>query len=197
MQGSTTALFMVLKDAHSHCAITGREWLPLDVLDQHITDKSVQACTTLGNSLCGRYDAEDIVKRSKKAFAILVLSNCQDILEDLLLREGLTDDQLPLEQRTTDGVLVNMKSGKEFPAFSKVGPLAIDLFLERQWRVLAPVFDEAENCCDGSSTLRLNTKCPLPLRQKTPLTSTNTSSVSKCELHPSHYRSNKQQVSCQ
>ena len=76
----------------------------------------MHACTTLGNSICGKLDAKDIVKNVKKAFAILVLSSCRRIIEDLLLREGLTDDHLPLEEKDDEGWLVNAKTGKEFQA---------------------------------------------------------------------------------
>src|SRR4051812_33606670 len=51
--------------------------------------KACRACTSLGSSICGQFDAEKIVENAKRAFAVLILCYCdRSIIEEHLLDEG-------------------------------------------------------------------------------------------------------------
>lgn len=195
MRGSSENLYKCLNKTgvQPKCPITHNKWMSLETLDQHITEESVQACTTLGNLWCGKYDAENIVQRAKKAFAVLSLMRCDhSIIEELLIKEGLVDDDLPLERHGDGSSLVSQKTQKRFNSSVKLDEYGIDMFLEKQWLVLSPVFTDIDA---DSEICTLSVNCPLPLKDKEHLTSTDTSIVSKCLLHPAHYRSSTQQVS--
>lgn len=196
LENSNTDLYHLLSDKSllSECAVTQGKWLPLDVLDRHITVDIVKACTTLGNTICGEFEAEGIVKNAKKAFTILALSDCHRIMEDVLLKEGLSDDDLPLERTGKGRFLSSPKTGRQFQSFRNAGYAALDhLVLEQQWRVLAPVVAElettTETCPTASGIHTLSGDYRLPLRQVEVLARTGSNSVYKCELHPAHYRS--------
>lgn len=193
MRGSSENLYKCLNKTgvQPKCPITHNKWMSLETLDQHITEESVQACTTLGNLWCGKYDAENIVQRAKKAFAVLSLMRCDhSIIEELLIKEGLVDDDLPLERHGDGSSLVSQKTQKRFNSSVKLDEYGIDMFLEKQWLVLSPVFTDIDA---DSEICTLSVNCPLPLKDKEHLTSTDTSIVSKCLLHPAHYRSSTQQ----
>jgi len=193
-------LYSSLSDeqAELECPITRKKWLSPDLLKRHVTEESVRACTALGPSACDQYEAENIVKNAKRAFAVLILCYYDRIIVDeLLVREGLTDEDLPLARAPNSRSLVSTKKhrNKEFKAFAKLRPPDVKNFLDRQWLVLPPVFDEGGPRPVAPPICDLSTSCPLPLRNKQHLTNTEMSSVSKCELHPAHYRSSGKQVS--
>lgn len=184
---TSRSLYRTLRDGCKECFITQREWLPLDVLDNCITPQKIRDCTALEDYLCADYDVKEIIKNSKRVFAVLVLSDCHSITEEVLLEEQLTDGDLPLTKAGDDGCLKSTKNGKYFHAFAKLGHDAkVDAFLREQWLVMCPVFGDTNVDPEDRSVRILHGSCPLPFGLVEHLTSTNTSHVYKCELHPAH-----------
>lgn len=195
MEDSTEDLYTLLSDEHFEirCPITRNKWLLPDVIEKNITVERVQAYTSLGTTICGGFEARDIVSNAKRVFAVLVLCYYdRSTIEELVLTEGLTDGDLPLKKAPNSGSLIGVASGKEFKAFRNLRPPDVKSFLERQWLVLSPVFDEPDSKPGDSPISTLHVDCPLPLKNKDHLTNTETSSVSKCELHSAHYSSAKE-----
>lgn len=179
-------------NAQPECPITRRKWILPEIIDKNITQENVLVYTSLSNTLCGDYKAEKIMKHAKKVFALLILIGCdQNTIERLLFNDRLTDDDLPLH--IDRGFLVSVKTGKKFGGFLR--RVDADNLVRGQWLFLPPVFDETDPNLKACLIRTLSDDCPLPLRRKEHLTSTNTSSVSKCELHSAYYRSDSPHVS--
>jgi len=140
-------------------------------------------------SLSDKDLAEEVVRRARKGFASLVFVGCQSAIRDLL-SEGFTDEHLPLS-RTQGGADRNLLSGcdgsKTFETFRTWKRADVDHFLEKQWRVQAPVFDTS-----GSHFI-LDRYCAFPLRPDfDKIGITDYSNVFKCEVYQAHYQRGSQ-----
>ncbi|KAK0651144.1 kinase-like domain-containing protein [Cercophora newfieldiana] len=180
------------------CHFTRQTWLPLDELEKVVTVENVNASATLGPSLCRNDNAYRVVRDAPCAFAILLWCGCQNIIE-ALLQEGFKDTDLPLTRTEVDARFLSSKDGKIFWAFKEIKDeeardRAIDDFLDRQWSVLAPVFEEESNADESTIVHQVHAKSPLPLSNKKHITRTAMSRVSSCDLHPYHYRHQGERV---
>jgi hypothetical protein len=187
------SLYDELGDGLTECPLSLNKFLPLNVLQDLITVESVLANTdpvvTAQTLFSNGNLAVEVVQQAKKLFSTLIFVGCQNAIGDLL-SEGLTDEQLPLS-RLGSGADRNLLSGrignKIFQTFRNWTRADVDHFLEKQWRVQAPVFDTT------GSHFSLHQDCALPLQpQCEPIGSTGFSNVFKCELHSAHYQQGSQ-----
>jgi hypothetical protein len=187
------SLYDELDDSLAECPLSHNKFLPLNILNDVITVEKVRANTGANTgsavkthtSSSNHSRAEDVVREAKRVFAILVLIGCENAIENLLL-EGLTDEQLPLSRRGSGpdrNVLSGAVGNKKFETFRGWKQANVDHFLEKQWRVQAPVFDTT-----GSHFI-LHRECALPLKpQFEQIGRTTFSRVFKCILYPAHYQ---------
>jgi hypothetical protein len=192
MDLSTTAtpfnLYDILKESLIKCPLSRNRFLPLDILQDVITAESVRA--NVGSNLktellsSNKDPAEEVVRKAKKVYAILVFLERQNDI-GALLAEGLTDEHLPLSRPgcAPDQKVLSCRSGiKTFKTFRNWRLPEVDNFLERQWQVQAPVFDTT------GSHFNLAPECALPLHPKAEqIGRTAISRVYKCTLYPAHY----------
>jgi hypothetical protein len=192
----TQSLYDELDDNLAECPLTHNKFLPLNALNDLITVESVLVNIDSGNTIVGtQYSlsdkglAQEVVLRAKKGFASLVFVGHQRAIRDLL-SEGFTDEYLPLS-RTRSGVDRNLLSGcdgsKTFGTFRTWRSAHVDNFLEKQWRVQAPVFDTS------SCHFNLNRHCALPLhRDFDHIEVSAYSDVFKCEVYRAHHQHRSQ-----
>lgn len=166
------------------CPITRQLFLPLHVLEEEITAKTIRVNGHVSNPA----RAEQIAREARKVFAILLLIGRQDAI-GRLHSDGLTDEYLPLERGKgdTECVLKSCQNQtKLFKEFRSWDSPAINYFLEKQWQVQAPVFDAA------GGNFKLSAECALPLvSEHDPVEQighTECSTVYRCILHSSHYQ---------
>ncbi|KAK1749722.1 kinase-like domain-containing protein [Echria macrotheca] len=185
------------------CQFTHRNWVLPELLENIVTAENVNASINFKSpSVCNGEYASRVVENAPKTFAVLLWIGQPQVIEDLLL-EGFTDAHLPLSRAETDGHLLYGKGGKTFWAFSNIEDndegdkrdRIIDSFLDRQWAVLTPVFDDAINADQDTLIHKIHPKCALPLSNKKHITKTGMSIVSSCELHPYHYQDRGKKVS--
>ncbi|KAJ2995687.1 hypothetical protein NUW58_g1204 [Xylaria curta] len=176
-----------LQQAKQVCNLTKREHIRPDIIRNIITAERVkkELPTTWGRWLfpCWDWELEDKVQQASKVIAILVLIGRFDAIDDLL-RDGLTDDHLPLVK---DENCVRSQCGtRSFESFNTCRghrDLA-DMFLETQWDVWAPSLDfKAGNL----TPIPLQSSSTLPFDYEEVATTTY-SEVYKGTLWPSHYR---------
>ncbi|KAK7428848.1 hypothetical protein QQZ08_004618 [Neonectria magnoliae] len=124
---------------------------------------------------------QQLYATSSKVFAVLAMTRLMKCARDLH-REGLTDSCLPLSRKNGQpDVLVSSTSDKTFTTFAHYAGSA-QLFLEKQWQVLAPVFDGSGGHID------LDGNCPLPvLAAGSESTRGGASSVCRGTIHKSHF----------
>jgi hypothetical protein len=131
-----------LQKAKRVCVLTKREHIPPDKIRNIITTEGVrnELQATWGRRLSPYWDwqLEDKVQQASKVIAILVLIGRPDAIEDLL-KDGLTDDHLPLVKN--DSCLQSQCSRRSFESFNTCSGYLADMFLERQWDVWAPTLD--------------------------------------------------------
>ncbi|KAG9235386.1 kinase-like domain-containing protein [Amylocarpus encephaloides] len=185
------SLYDQLDDSLAECPISRNKFLPLNILQNLITEDNVRA--NIGSDVEGQTSsdndglAKDVVRLAKKVFACLIFVGCQNAIGDLL-SEGLTDEKLPLFRSGSGSdrnVLSARIDGTTFKTFRDWKRPDVDHFLEKQWRVQAPVFDTKVT----GGHFSLNRHCALPLQSKTEeIGSTQLSTVVKCTLYPGHYR---------
>jgi len=128
--------------------------------------------------------------QARNVFAVLGLIGQEGAIRDLIYKDGITDGDLPLERQGATAtalgnscVLVSKKTGKTFTSFQCWAPAMVGAFLEKQWYVLAPVFDMA------GTDLDLDPRCPLPI-QRSVLKAQNIGVfVYQAWIHPSHVQS--------
>lgn len=192
MELSATAtplsLYDVLKDRLTKCPLSHNKFLPLDILEDVITVENVRA--SAGSNLktellsSNKDLAEEVVRKAKKVYASLVFIERQSVI-GALLSEGLTDEHLPLSRRRNgpDRNVLSCRCGiKTFETFRSWKSSEVDIFLEKQWQVQAPVFDTT------GSHFNLDPECALPLHPKVEqIGRTAISRVYKCTLYPAHY----------
>jgi hypothetical protein len=177
----------VLRHKLTTCPLTHVDFLPLDILQDVITVDSIRADAGWNSNpelLSNLEDtAEEVLLNAKKVYASLVFIQRQSAFE-ALLSEGLTDEDLPLSRQsgTSTNVLCCQKGIKTFEAFRSLRSFEVDIYLEKQWHVLAPVFDTT------GSHFNLSRKCALPLTpMREEIVKTSNSQVYKCALYPAHY----------
>ncbi|KAH8667345.1 kinase domain-containing protein [Tricladium varicosporioides] len=159
-----------------------RQYIPLDVMNKIITKKSIQAelerkgrnCMSLSGCL-----ADKVVKKNaKKLFAILVcLSKACDIKE--FLNDGFTDEDLPIIE-DEDEFRSAIDTKKKFLIPEDWEDQTIDLFLVKQWMVLAPVFNTS------GTHIILHEDCPLPFSKLEEILHSKHNVVYRAEVNPSH-----------
>jgi hypothetical protein len=109
-------------------------------LDKNITRESVQAELPWKERICQRNLTNKVVGQAKKVFAILVLADNPLAIKELL-KEGLTDENLPLSRKGYDSsnILVSVCGRKTFRSFDvPKNEAKVTNFLDKQWTVLAP-----------------------------------------------------------
>ncbi|KAI1163474.1 kinase-like domain-containing protein [Nemania serpens] len=179
------SLYSQLYNHLCECSLGGQVlyFLPLNSLDELITTDSVEAQLSLSDRLPWSRLPGEVVQHAKKVFAILVLIDKPRAIKKLL-REGLTDEHLPLFPKGdgSDNILVSAR-GKIFQSFATWHNSAkVAVFLEKQWVVQAPVLDATD------SDITLNPKCVLPFYNIVELGEGQSSRVYKGELHPAHQK---------
>lgn len=182
-------LYDELDDSLAECPLSENKFLPLHILQDVITVERVLASTdsiVRTQTLSGNNGlAEEVVQRAKKVFASLVFVGRQSAIGDLL-SEGLTDEQLPLFRRGSGAdrnLLSDCVGNKTFETFRNWERADVDHFLEKQWRVQAPVFDTS------GSHFVLDRKCALPLHADfEKIGTTDFSNVFQCEIYQAHYQ---------
>ncbi|KAK0653988.1 kinase-like domain-containing protein [Cercophora samala] len=163
-------------------------FLPNSAIKEKITVDQISPYLSLIPRLYSRFSddslARQIHQRASKLFAILVLIGKPSTIEILFTKDGLTDEHLPLETADSEGqdVIVSSVTRERFPAFDNWGdPAAVDSFLEKQYIVLAPVFNTAV------PALKLNRNHPLPFQECIwKASGSDGVSVWDGRLHPSH-----------
>jgi serine/threonine protein kinase len=186
-----TSLFARLRKAQVGCTLNGEQkFLPLDILEREITEDNVRGtlskdsgftATALkflhlsnDNQLPGR-----VVDRARRVFAILVLIGEADAIKPLL-DDGLTDDQLPL-RLDDEGSTPISRSGLALNSFAMMSEQRVIDFVDKQWTVLAPVFDASGQHAE------LDRRCPLPFEDTEQTGHESTRAIYKTKLHPAHY----------
>ena len=115
-----------------------------------------------------------VFQHAKKTFAILLVMQKLDALQDLIDAK-MRDELLPLEE----SALTSLEDSKLRAAFSGWDLDARKQFLEIQWTLIAPVFSEGEH-------LRLDDNARLPFIKTERLASGRFGSVHRVEIHPNH-----------
>jgi hypothetical protein len=178
-------LFHNLKE----CPLSHNQYLPFDILQEKVTEKSVlayiQSIIGIRTTLSNHELAVAIVQQAKGVFATLIFIGRENAI-GTLLSKGLTDKHLPLSRRGSgaDQNLLCCRDGSEtFEISLEWTRPDVNHFLKEQWRVQAPVFDIA------GRHFTLGRECALPLEPGCePIGSTTFSRVYKCALYAGHYR---------
>lgn len=177
-------LFKQLDKSLQYCSIDGRRFLPRDKLDEIITKDSIK--NGLPRNFIGRLFSDGrttkLINGSRKLVAILVYIGEQSAIKRLL-RDGLTDDDLPFRpvKDTENSSIVESSRGKVIRSFLYwKSDAKVDAFLEKQWLFLAPVLD-----ISGTSP-QLDHQYSLPFMNAEVVSSHSDSTVYKAELHSSH-----------
>jgi serine/threonine protein kinase len=179
--GNKISLFRRLRDAQVECPLNDQRFLPLDVMNEVITEDTVrQAISGKLGRIFDRKLPSKIVKDAKKTFAILVEIGEPGKMKELFL-EGLTDDHLPLSP-IKDSNELQSENGKRFPSFARwETEQRVTDFIDKQWIFLAPVLDIS------GRFIKLSSKCPLPFLDMDEIGHTGTSTVYKTCLHHAHF----------
>ncbi|RWA12596.1 hypothetical protein EKO27_g2528 [Xylaria grammica] len=174
-------------------------FLPRDAIDEIITSKIVEAQSSWYDRFKGRsswygfladisfwnglinYSRSDqVVEQAKGMLAILGLCEKENDMWNLF-GDGLTDGHLPLELRLKgySNVLVS-RQGQEFRSFLNWGNVQREVFFNKQWLVLAPVFKTR------GQHISVDGHVPLPFYGVEMLSHSATSTISKGWLHAAH-----------
>ncbi|EFX01653.1 protein kinase domain containing protein [Grosmannia clavigera kw1407] len=156
------------------CKLTKNKYITRDCINKTVTAERIKA------ELPDIWDDSLVTKieRSKKLISILVkIDKIREI--KTLLGNGLTDDDLPLDHR-------HPKMSSCFKGWTPVG---YNLFLEMQWRVLAPVLDFNT---DKPTDIKLQRGCGLPFHCEKGI-KTQSNIVYKATLQPGHWRDDSRQ----
>lgn len=167
-------------------AMENRKFVPLDVLEDVFT-----LGNTMGALESNGLDpmlAHSIHQKALKVFAILVLVE-QVAKTAELLREGLTDKDLPLGYEVNDGAWAIrsyrhesdiLESQTEWKAFRGWSSNTKYNFCERQWMFLAPVFRQEH------FDYFLHRDVILPFTKVEPVKKSFFSQVYHVKIHPRH-----------
>jgi hypothetical protein len=163
------------------------EFLPLSEISTRVTENNIKSEIPMRKRcFSNRSLPRRILKQARSIFSILVLIQEAWAIVDLVRRDNIRDEDLPLVRKSVDGddanVLLSANSGKVFPSFSSWPKKArVRDFLSFQWLVQAPVLNSF-----GQHIL-LDPKCPLPLIEcVTKCKSGPNSVIHKCKIHRAH-----------
>jgi len=180
-------LYKALRKKLTTCPLTHVDFLPLDILQEVITVDSIRAYAGRNSNpelLSDLADsAEEVLFNTKKVYASLVFIQRQSAF-GALLSEGLIDEDLPLSRHsdTSTDVLCCRNGIKTFETFQGWSSFETDIYLEKQYHLLAPVFDIPGRHFDLSPNFAL----PLtPMREE--IVKISNSRVYKCAIYPAHY----------
>ncbi|KAK1991583.1 kinase domain-containing protein [Colletotrichum falcatum] len=142
----TLSLYEAIKRKYGVDNLQGeRKYVPIDVLDELVTMEGIykELCRSPKHQVLMRGSRRHLAERvvnsnARKLFLVLVLlDRCSDM--DKLLKSGLTDNDLPLVKQG-HSFRSDTDRGKSFSLPPKWSGPTADQFLEKQYRVLAPVF---------------------------------------------------------
>ncbi|EWZ85482.1 hypothetical protein NW765_007096 [Fusarium oxysporum] len=163
------------------------EFLPLSEISARVTEDNIKSEVPIRKRcFSNRSLPRTILKQARKIFSILVLIQEAQAIVDLVCRDNITDEDLPLTRQSMSGddqnVLISAKTGKAFPSFSLWPREArVRDFLNFQWLVQAPVLNAL------GQHISLDTKCPLPLIDCVMKCKSGPNSVlHKCKIHGAH-----------
>ncbi|KAK4172121.1 kinase-like domain-containing protein [Triangularia setosa] len=164
------------------------QFLPRSVVKEKVTIDKISPHLSLVSRLYTLVSDDSLVRQihaqASNVFAILVLIGKPSAIQTMFTKDGLADKDLPLDsvKNGEHDAIVSLTTGKNFPSFDDWGdPAAVDSFLEKQYLVLAPVFNKA------GQTLKLNRNQALPFEECTwKANGSDGVSVYDGRLHPSH-----------
>ncbi|CZR49170.1 uncharacterized protein FPRO_12603 [Fusarium proliferatum ET1] len=163
------------------------EFLPLNEISARVTEANIKSeIPVRKRCFSNRSLPRTILSQARCVFSILVLIQETHAIIDLVCRDNIKDEDLPLARQTLIGdnenVLISPKTGKTFSSFSFWPREArVRDFLKFQWLVQAPVLDLL---CQHIS---LDSKCPLPLIDCVMKCKSGPNSVlHKCKIHGAH-----------
>ncbi|KAF5989286.1 serine threonine kinase, partial [Fusarium coicis] len=165
------------------------EFLPLSAINTKITGKNIKLeIPVRKRGFSSRTLPQTILSQARSVFSILALIQETPAIVDLVRRDNIKDEDLPLARQSMSGddenILVSPKTGKKFSSFSFWPQKArVRDFLNFQWLVLAPVLSLL------GQHISLDPKCPLPLIDCGMKYKGGPNSVlHKCKIHIAHQR---------
>jgi serine/threonine protein kinase len=193
-----------LRRSRLHSASDGRDFIPLDHLDELLTEEEVRSELTkagLTDQKCSPELLKYILNHAKKVFATLVVVEAPQRIEELVY-EGLTDADLPLgvdwgddnddydseEPVNVRSYYLNSDTLNErtnWTAFQNWPEREADSFCELQWLFLAPVFT------GKNYEYYLHKKCPLPFldsKREIQIRFSHHSKVYNVSVHGAHLK---------
>src|SRR4051812_43992210 len=91
-------LYKRLQRRYCQCPLSNEKFLPLNAIDEEITEENVKAKLQVGRlSQLPR----NVVQRAKRIFAILEIIGEPQAIKDLIA-QGITDGDLPLSRKDGD-----------------------------------------------------------------------------------------------
>ncbi|KAK7402875.1 hypothetical protein QQX98_011360 [Neonectria punicea] len=161
-------------------ALGDQLFLPLSTLNDFTKDTVTTQLSPLTRFFC-RNLADKVLLQTRKIFIILVFIGKQDTLR-VILQDGLKDEDLPLSLHNDgSGHTLISGNGKLFKSFSTWNEVRVRDFLDKQWLVLAPVFDRS------GQRIELNTKCALPSLNSEYVAGENACMVYRGIVPPRHH----------
>ena len=161
-------MYDMLWNSMCHFPESGRHWLPLDKLDETVTEGNVRTeilrvlpdlaqrntlldlCVTL---ICKSHVDSTInqqnVTSCRKVFAILVMMGKTNCIIKFIIQSGLRDIDLPLQQvigPTRKPQMFKGDSSQALSCFEDWEPYWQDSFRNTQWKLLEPFF----SCADAT-----------------------------------------------
>ncbi|EWG55602.1 serine/threonine protein kinase [Fusarium verticillioides 7600] len=163
------------------------EFLPLSEINARVTEANIKVeIPVRKRCFSNRSLPRTISNQARIVFSILVLIQETTAIVNLVCRDNIRDEDLPLTRQSANGddgnVLISPKTGKTFSSFSFwPREASVRDFLNFQWLVQAPVL-----VLFGQHLL-LDPKCPLPLIDCVMKCKSGPNSVlHKCKIHGAH-----------
>ncbi|KAH7183822.1 kinase-like domain-containing protein [Fusarium oxysporum] len=99
------------------------EFLPLSEISARVTEDNIKSEVPVRKRcFSNRSLPRTILKQARRIFSILVLIQEAQAIVDLVCRDNISDEDLPLTRQSMSGddqnVLISVKTGKAFPSFS-------------------------------------------------------------------------------
>ncbi|KAF1957935.1 kinase-like protein [Byssothecium circinans] len=179
--------FQKLRKALEPADASSGQFLPLDVLEETITEDVIRAQLSFTSRMFRSGLAKEILQHAKKVFAILVLIDWPSAIE-AVFAEGLTDEHLPLEQKRGGDDGPGSTPSKAFRSILDWGgDFKVIEFLDKQWLVLAPVLDATDK------HIVLHKRCPLPFKEEqTTIKHNGEIIIYRTKIHPAHYSASQE-----
>jgi len=182
-------LYDELEERVVECCIDGEHpdsgFLPLSDLNDKITIDSIR--TELSSTLRDDYLPERILRQAKKVFAILVLIEEPEAIKDLVEKDKIMDEDLPLSRMADSkrhkdyNTLLSADGNKVFSSFTSWPKReSVKQFLKRQWEVQAPVLESI------GQHLTIESQCPFPFTEIIRRNAGYSGFVYQSKLHPAH-----------